>query len=274
MKQKLLIYDDNCPLCAWYSNLFVQYGLLQPEERKPFSTIDHDILVKIDFDKAKDEIPYVDTASGNVLYGIDALVAILSAKMPWLPAVTKVKPVNWFLRKLYKLISYNRKVIVAKKCGKGDIDCAPSFNVFYRLLFLVLSLAFNSAMVYPIHRYILSAIPVYTKSFYEVETAHFILVVLNYTLAFTLPAKKAFEYLGQVNMLALETVLLLLPLIPLLAYFSSALWIVCLYFLLLTIFIISEYLRRMNYAGIITCNRWLAAINITSFSGIILYIIS
>lgn len=274
MKQKLLIYDDNCPLCAWYSNLFVKYDLLQSEERKPFSRLDNDILLRIDFDKRKDEIPYIDTATGKVLYGIDALVDILSAKMPWLPAVVNIKPVNWFLRKLYKLVSYNRKVIVAKKCGKGDIDCAPSFNIFYRLLFLVLFLAFNSAMVYPIHTYVLSAIPAYTKSFYEVETAHFILVALNCTLAVTLPAKRAFEYIGQVNMLALETVLLLLLLIPVLAYFSSAIWIICLYFLLLTIFIISEYLRRMDYAGIITRNRWLAAINITSFSGIVLYIIS
>jgi hypothetical protein len=29
MKNKILVYDDHCPLCQWYSGLFVKYGLLK-----------------------------------------------------------------------------------------------------------------------------------------------------------------------------------------------------------------------------------------------------
>lgn len=274
MESRLLIYDDHCPLCAWYSNLFVKYGLLKPAERRPFSTLDDETYYKIDFDKAKDEIPFIDNTNGRVLYGIDALVAILSAKMPFIRRIADVKPVNWFLRRLYKLISYNRKVIVAKKCGKGDIDCAPSFNYCYRLLFMLLFLAFNSFMLYPIHHYVLSVLPVYSKTIQQIEIAHFAVVAVNIALAFTLPFNKALEYLGQVNMLALEAVLLLSLLIPAVQLFSPHTFFICAYFFAVAVFIIREYLRRMEYAGIIAGNRWLAAINISSFSLIILYLIS
>lgn len=274
MEGKLLIYDDHCPLCAWYSNLFVKYGLLKSEERKPFSKIEDDIFYKIDFDKARDEIPYIDSSNGKVLYGIDALVAILSAKIPFIRSIAAIRPVNWMLRRLYKLISYNRKVIVAKKCGHGDIDCSPSFNYFYRILFMLLFLAFNSCMLYPVHHYILSGLPVYSKTIQQIQTAHFALVSVNVLLAFTLPLNKAVEYLGQVNMLALETILLLLILIPVILLLSPPVFIRCFYLLMLTVFIVHEYLRRMEYACIINRNRWLAAINISSFSLVILYLIS
>src|SRR5574339_620126 len=38
MKNKILVYDDNCPLCTWYSGLFVKYGFLHTEGRKPSAT--------------------------------------------------------------------------------------------------------------------------------------------------------------------------------------------------------------------------------------------
>ena len=274
MEERMLIYDDHCPLCVWYSNLFVKYGLLKPSERRPFSTLDDDTFYKIDFNKAKDEIPFIDNVNGKVLYGIDALVAILSTKMPFIPKVTCLQPVNWLLRRLYKLISYNRKVIVAKKCGNGDIDCAPSFNYFYRLLFMLLFLSFNSLMLYPIHHYLLSLLPMYAKNIQQIEIAHFLLVAVNIGLAFTLSFNKALEYLGQVNMLAVEAILLLSLLTLIVYIFSLNIFFICALLFVFTVFIIREYLRRMEYAGIIAQNRWLAAINISSFSVIILYLIS
>jgi hypothetical protein len=80
MKSKILIYDDNCPLCTWYSSLFVAWGLLPPEGRKPFSSVEPSLLLSIDLDKSRNEIPLLDTKSGKVLYGIDALLDILGQR--------------------------------------------------------------------------------------------------------------------------------------------------------------------------------------------------
>src|SRR5687768_10026750 len=133
---RILIYDDNCPLCTWYTGLFVKYGFLPEGGRRPFSTLDPALLNSIDFTKGKNEIPLLDTPSGKVIYGIDALLEILGQKFPFIKKAGSLRPVNWMLRKVYKLISYNRKVIVANRCGPGTIDCSPEFNDRYRILFM------------------------------------------------------------------------------------------------------------------------------------------
>ena len=54
---RVLLYDDYCPLCSWYSGLFVKFGLLDAENRIPFSKADIEILTSIDVEKGRDEIP-------------------------------------------------------------------------------------------------------------------------------------------------------------------------------------------------------------------------
>jgi hypothetical protein len=111
---------------------FVKFGMLSAENRIPFSRADIEILTSIDVEKGKDEIPYFDRQTGITLYGIDTLLELLGQKAPFIRSIGNFTPVKWFLQRLYKLISYNRKVIVARKCGTGMFDCSPAFNVFYR----------------------------------------------------------------------------------------------------------------------------------------------
>ena len=133
MKNKILVYDDNSPLCTWYSGLFVKYGFLNADGRKPFSTLDEKLLAKIDFDKSRNEIPLLDTSTYKVVYGIDALLEILDQKIPYIKATGNFAPLKWVLKRIYKLVSFNRKVIVGKKCGSATIDCSPDYNYLYRL---------------------------------------------------------------------------------------------------------------------------------------------
>src|SRR6185503_17536053 len=182
MKNKILIYDDSCPLCTWYSGLFVKYGFLNADGRKPFSTLDDKLLSKIDFDKSRNEIPLLDTSTNKVLYGIDALLEILDQKIPLIKATGNLAPIKWLLTKLYKLISYNRKVIAAKRCGHGDIDCSPGYNYLYRFIFMAVCVAFNTIMLYPVHYSIFSKLPYYHLSLPELQLAHFIFVGINCTL--------------------------------------------------------------------------------------------
>src|SRR5258705_555688 len=127
---KILLYDDYCPLCTWYSGLFVRTGLLKPANRVAFSKADLSILTAIDIEKAKDEIPLYDPDTNRTLYGLDSLLEILGQRFPFIKSIGTIAPVKWFFKKLYKFVSYNRKVIVAKKCGAGTFDCSPGFNIF------------------------------------------------------------------------------------------------------------------------------------------------
>ena len=271
MKNKILVYDDNCPLCTWYSGLFVKYGFLEADGRKPFSTLDDNLLSKIDFDKSRNEIPLFDTSTNKVLYGIDALLEILNQKIPFIKSTANFAPLKWVLTKLYKLISFNRKVIVAKKCGPGNIDCSPDNNYLYRFIFMTISLVFNTLMLFPLHDLLLSRLSYYHLSSWELQAAHFAFVIINCTLAFTFSKGRAYEYLGQVNMLALS-VILLLSLLMAIMYFMFSELILTAALILTSAFVFKEYTRRMEYAGVLPNNKWIVSLNLLSLNGFILFL--
>jgi predicted DCC family thiol-disulfide oxidoreductase YuxK len=141
---KALIYDDNCPLCKAYTSAFVRTGFLQEENRVAFSDLKGGEFL-IDWKKARHEIPLVDRDTREVVYGVDALATILQQQWGFVAFFMKIKPVYWFFKKLYKLISYNRRLIVADtqntSCG---IDCRPDFNLKYRVLLILFLLAISS----------------------------------------------------------------------------------------------------------------------------------
>ena len=259
---KILLYDDYCPLCTWYSGLFVKFGLLNSGNRVAFSKADLAVLTAIDIEKGKDEIPLFDPATHQTMYGIDALLEILGQKIPFIKLIGNIKPIKWLLKKIYKLISYNRKVIVARKCGPGSFDCSPAFNTFYRIIFLLLFLLFNSLMLLPLHNHVFTQLSFYHLSTAQLQAGHFVLVGINCLLASFLGRKAAVEYLGQVNMLALISILLLTTLMFFTSFFSIPEWIIISGLALITGFIIKEYYRRMKYAGILARHKSIVLINI------------
>jgi predicted DCC family thiol-disulfide oxidoreductase YuxK len=259
---KILLYDDYCPLCNWYSGLFVKFGLLQPANRVAFSKADLSVRTAIDIERGKDEIPLFDPATHQTLYGIDALLEILGQKMPFIRRVGNVKPIKWLLTKLYKLISYNRKVIVARKCGPGTFDCSPVFNIFYRVIFLVLFLLFNSLMLFPLHAHLFQQLSFYHLKDSELETGHLIFVGVNCIIATFLNRRMAIEYLGQVNILAIISILLSSCLMLFTFFLPAPVWIILVFLAGITLIIIKEYFRRMKYAGIFETYRPVVWINI------------
>ncbi len=245
----ILLYDDYCPLCTWYSGLFVKFGLLSPENRMPFSKADVEVLSSIDIERGRDEIPFFDRNTGQALYGIDALLEILGQKVPFVKSIGNFRSVKWSLQRLYKLISYNRKVIVAKKCGNGRFDCSPAFNDFYRVSFMTISLLFISIMLWPLHVCLFTHLSIYHLTFVQLEAAHLSFVGINCIMAAFLTKRRSIEYLGQINMLALIAILLLTPIIIIGSLIVVNQSVIILWLLFLTSFIIKEYFRRMEYAN-------------------------
>jgi predicted DCC family thiol-disulfide oxidoreductase YuxK len=138
MNNQALIYDDQCPLCRWYSGQFVKHGLLA--NRIPFTGLDGEqAACDIDWDRARHEIPLHDFGSGQTRYGLDSLVYLLGRKLPLVAWGAKLPPVYWFFRQLYSLVSYNRRVIIPTPPAREGLDCAPDFHPGYRLGFIGLA---------------------------------------------------------------------------------------------------------------------------------------
>lgn len=246
--------------------------MLQPGERRPFSSADDATLSLINVERGKDEIPLVLPGEKRVLYGIDALLEILGARFPLVRKAGHSVILYPTLRKLYKLISYNRKVIVARKCGPGDIDCSPAFNPTYRVLFLLVTLLINTLMLLPVHNQILIHLPFYHRNMAELQGAHAFLVVANLVCAATLPLEKALSYLGQVSMLAVSAVLLLVPLIILSNLLMLPVIAVAGYLVIVIAVIFREYTRRMAFAGTLLSRPWVTAANLTGIAFFMVYL--
>lgn len=268
---KIIIYDDGCPLCAAYTSAFVATGMLPAQGRKNFSDVDADTFKLIDKAKCNNEIPLLDTATKQVWYGIDALLE-LNAKIPFIKFVGNIAPIKWLLQKTYKFISYNRKVIVGS-APKAGYDCSPDFSTQYRVAFLLVFVLFNTIMLVPLHETVFSRSFIASSSFAQLQAAHFTLMAINITIALVLGCKRALEYLGQVNMLALTCILLLLPLHLINRYVlllnedihNIYLGMVC-------IVIIGEYIRRMKYAQVLRQHPLIVTINIISLVAFFSYL--
>lgn len=64
LENKVIVYDDSCPMCKIYTYWFVAVGLLKQENRVGFATASPEITANIDMDRGRHEIPLYDRATG------------------------------------------------------------------------------------------------------------------------------------------------------------------------------------------------------------------
>lgn len=138
IENKVIIYDDACPLCNAYTGCFLRLGWIG--QRKGFTEMSPDILKGLDLDRARHEIPLHDRVTGETLYGLDALFFILSRRYPGLRGLFRQRWFRGMLKALYQVITYNRRVIAGSVAPKNGFDCAPDFHPFYRWVYVGLGL--------------------------------------------------------------------------------------------------------------------------------------
>lgn len=138
LENKVIIYDDSCPMCRIYTYLFVAWGFLAAKNRIGFASAPESITSRVDLDRGRHEIPLFDRETGKTIYGLAALGHILGSRMPWLNPFFRSRLFWLMFHPLYEIITYNRRVIAGCKhlCG---FDCAPDLNRFYRTLYLLIT---------------------------------------------------------------------------------------------------------------------------------------
>jgi predicted DCC family thiol-disulfide oxidoreductase YuxK len=274
MKQeKVILYDSSCPLCTWYTGVFSRTGFLDEKGRQSFCTVEPELLNIIDHDRSRNEIPLINRATGEVLYGIDALLDVLGTRMPLLKTIGSIQWINWFIRGLYKFVSYNRRVIVAAANKPGTFDCTPDFNIPYRISFIVFALLLNTTLLVPLHEYVFIRSLFAHTGLLQLQLAHFALVLSNLAIAASLEKKKALEYLGQISMLALVAMLMTLPLV-LLNYWIGFAALNNTALALILLFSCKEYSRRMKYAAPMDDNPLVMPLNICCLAIFLAYLIA
>jgi hypothetical protein len=147
LENKMLVYDDACPMCQAYTAGFIKMGWL--ERRAGFAEATPEMLAQLDLNRSRHEIPLLDTATGEVRYGLDALFLILGEHMPVFKPLFRNRFFRAPLYQLYQIITYNRRIIAGSVSAKTGFDCAPDVNVLYRWVYILLALSTGAWLLVP-----------------------------------------------------------------------------------------------------------------------------
>lgn len=129
LKNHLILYDAECPLCTLYTRAFTKTGMLDSNGRAPYQTALNPTTQTlnptapkipsqapacplVDLQRAVNEIALVDTTTGTVTYGIESLFKVIGHSFPLFRPLFSWRPFIRIMRKVYAFISYNRKVII------------------------------------------------------------------------------------------------------------------------------------------------------------------
>jgi len=147
IENKVIIYDDVCPMCQAYTAGFIRLGWLR--QRSGFATATPALLQHIDLDRARHEIPLYDQVTGETLYGLDALFYILGQRFPWCRPLFRLRIFRTALYFLYQIITFNRRIIAGSSSPTTGFDCAPDVNRFYRWLYIALATIMSVLLIQP-----------------------------------------------------------------------------------------------------------------------------
>lgn len=244
LEQQTLLYDKDCPLCQVYTSGFIKTGMLDKNGRKPFSTISIEEQTYIDLNRASNEIALVDTKNKTVIYGIDSLLKVIGHRFPIIENIGHIKPVNFLLKKLYSFISYNRKVIIPSPENKSDaLQCLPSFNIKYRLLYILSSIIITMFTLFYFSKHIVN-LPqesLIREGFITVGQLMF-----QGLLIYKLDKKVILNYFGNLMTISLMGSLLLLPLLIINWLISLPEMVFLIGFGIVVFIMFLEHLRRVK----------------------------
>lgn len=257
-----LIIDKNCPMCQIYGQGFEKTGMLSKGSCSPYQTIDVNLTERIDMKKARNEIAFYNTETNEVLYGIDSLVFIITHNFTFLKCILQNKPTDFLLRRFYKFISFNRKIIAPSSQDEKERSCTPDFNLKYRLLYIFI-VAISSSLVLFQYTKPINQLMGWQNHFGREFLVCFGQLIWQSIFLNKLLKEKLFDYLGNMMTVSMIGTLLLLPVI----FFNNLSQVFHLvYFILIVSFMLLEHIRRCKILEI----GWLPSISWMSYRLIML----
>ena len=245
LKDHTLVYDVDCPLCRAYTKGFISSGFLDNGGRTEYQKVGGYFSPEMDPKRSQDEIALVDMRTGKVRYGLDSLMFILAQRFPLMIKALSHPGIRHAINGLYKMISYNRKVIApAKTNDKHRFQCAPSFNLTYRWAFIIISWIVTSML--------LSAFTDLFVPFVAPGSVSRELIICGGQIAFQAAAvslvtrSRRMEYLGNMMTVSLIGSLMLIPALIIGEIIAVPAFIWLVYFTCVVTYMLYEHMRRMK----------------------------
>ena len=234
----IIIYDDACPMCNLYTRSFIKAKMLEQGGRKSFSHMAEHHPDLFDTNRACNEIALIDTRSGAVIYGVDSLIKIIANNYPWIGRLASSPPMQWFLKRLYGFISYNRKVIAPAE--QKHVNCQPAFHLGYRVFYLIICWLLTALVLRSYAALLTNYLPVGSLS------REFIIcggqLIVQGILVSINNKHNVMDYLGNLMTISLGGAILLMPGMIIFKALATESWLPVFYFGLIVIIIFSNTL--------------------------------
>jgi predicted DCC family thiol-disulfide oxidoreductase YuxK len=219
LKNHLILYDAECPMCNAYTKGFTQLGMLDKQGRLPYQEFPAAACPLLDRERAVNEIALVNQETGEVTYGIKSLFKIFGTTVPFLKPLFEFAPFVWLMSKAYALISYNRRVIIpGKQIDHNQVQ--PAVKLHYRIAYLIVTCMITGLILTNYVKLMAGIIP-QGSAWREYLVCGGQLIFQGIIVSFTNP-KQRWAYLG--NMMTISTIgaLLLLPALMMHSWVGSA----------------------------------------------------
>ena len=247
LKNHLILFDEECPMCRMYTKAFVSTGLLEKEGRSAYQELPAQVCPMVDRQRAANEIALVNQETGEVTYGIESLFKIFAQVMPFFGPLFRFKPFVWIMSKVYAFIAYNRRVIVPPS-KEQTYQFQPTFKLHYRIAYLVFTWLLTS--------YVLSNYTGLMKGFLpegHVYREYFICggqIVFQGIIIALLNQQKTWAYLGNMMTISFAGALLLLPPMLLALWFELDPIFYLIWFMSIAGLMLLEHIRRSSLLNI------------------------
>lgn len=201
LKDHVILYDEVCPMCTLYTGAFIKTGMLDDKGREPYQNMDCGLQEKVDRHRAVNEIALVNRHTGEVFYGVRSLFRILEHSFPVFRPLFRFKPFAWLMGKIYSFVSYNRRVIMPAGTNAGRPEHNPSFNLKYRLLYLLFAWLLTATLLYSYSHLLEGILPAspFNREFLVCGGQ----MIWQGLILFFLHRKKVWDYLGNMMTISL-----------------------------------------------------------------------
>jgi predicted DCC family thiol-disulfide oxidoreductase YuxK len=249
LQNHIILYDAECPMCNLYTGAFVRNGLLDTNGREAYQQYSGTACPNLDWQRAVNEIALVNQTTGEVTYGIESLLKVCGNAMPLLAPLFGWKPFLWIATKAYAFISYNRRVIVPAPVAENGFGYQPSFNVKYRIAWLVFTWVLTSYILSSYTNLLLTGL-LGEGAFWREFAICGGQILFQGTVMAVYKKQKTWDYLGNMMTISLAGALALLGLLAVCISLNLGWLISALCFMLVVFLMFLEHLRRSRLLSI------------------------
>ena len=266
LKDHLILYDAECPMCSLYTDAFIKTGMLENAGRAAYQEMPETVCPYVDRQRAANEIALVNTQTGEVSYGIKSLFKVIANAFPVFKALFSFTPFIWLISKVYAFISYNRRVIIPADV-RTESGIQPTFLLKYRLAYLLFTWV---AVGFILTRYahLLTGYVPLGNSYREYFICGGQIIFQGTIISIYAPAKR-WEYLGNMMTISFAGALLLTPMLFVPGFLQTFPLVYPLYFMAIAGLMFLEHIRRTKLLHL----GWLLTISWVTYRILILILI-